>query len=110
MDLNRTKYTNWNLPVNYYKNLSHSSVASGLEDVSMYPELFDKLAEASETHAAWTRQELRNLAGENMLRVMLAVETYRDKVKDDNDQIKETRIPDEDLIDATCRTNATVAV
>lgn len=107
MDLNRTKYTNGNSPVNYYKYFSLLSVASGLEDVSKYPELFDKLAEETETHKAWSRQDLRNLAGENMLRVMLAVEAYRDTLKDDNDQIKETQILYEDLIDTTCRTNAT---
>lgn len=41
----------------------------GLEDVSTYPALFAELA-----RRGWTESELRKLAGENLLRVMRAVE------------------------------------
>lgn len=79
------------------------SVAEGLEDVSKYPDLFDKLAITNENRTGWSRQDLRNLAGENILRVMLEVETYRNQVKDDSDQIIEANIPTDQLVDTTCR-------
>lgn len=49
----------------------------GLEDVSKYPQLFDLLASPDEkynTFTPWTLEELKKLAGENILRVMRAVE------------------------------------
>lgn len=52
-------------------------VPFGLEDVSKYPQLFDLLAEPNEEYndfTPWTREELRKLAGENILRVMREVE------------------------------------
>lgn len=50
----------------------------GLEDVSKYPELFAELLRSGQ----WTVQELKNLAGLNMLRVMRQVEkvTYEWKI------------------------------
>lgn len=45
-------------------------VPRGLEDVSRYPELFAELLRSGQ----WTVQELKNLAGLNMLRVMRQVE------------------------------------
>lgn len=76
-----------------------ASVAEGLDDVSKYPELFDKLAESFENHEPWTREELKKLAGENMLRVMLAVETHRDLLKKPAEDI----IPPAELINTNCR-------
>lgn len=45
-------------------------VPRGLEDVSKYPELFAELLRSGQ----WSVQELKNLAGLNMLRVMRQVE------------------------------------
>lgn len=75
-------------------------VAEGLEDVSKYPILFDKLAETNENRTGWSRQELRNLAGENMIRVMTDVEKYRDLQKE---EIKENSILDAEVINKECR-------
>jgi len=83
-----------------------TSVAEGLEDVSKYPDLFDKLAVESEHHQAWNRQELRNLAGENMIRVMQKVEAYRDALLI---ELNENTIPFSNLTDTeqkACRTFA----
>ncbi|XP_045458330.1 dipeptidase 1-like [Melitaea cinxia] len=52
-------------------------VARGLEDVSKYPELFAELLRSGQ----WTVQELKNLAGLNMLRVMRQVEKLRDDMR-----------------------------
>ncbi|XP_058834970.1 dipeptidase 1-like [Topomyia yanbarensis] len=56
----------------------------GLEDVSKYPELFDILArgkmKSGERFKPWSRQELRSLAGLNLLRVFRAVERVRDSM------------------------------
>lgn len=52
-------------------------VPVGLEDVSTYPLLFDLLAHPDEMYndfTPWTSEELKKLAGENILRVMRAVE------------------------------------
>lgn len=57
--------------------------AEGLDDVSKYRDLFDKLAISNGTHVGWTEHELRNLAGENLLRVMAAVEKFRNEYKGD---------------------------
>ncbi|XP_059608233.1 dipeptidase 1-like [Phlebotomus argentipes] len=46
----------------------------GLEDVSKYPDLFDKLAEPGHGYEPWTPEELKKLAGLNLLRVMRQVE------------------------------------
>jgi len=46
-----------------------SSVPVGLEDVSTFPALFEELA-----RRGWTDEELRKLAGENVLRVMREAE------------------------------------
>lgn len=58
----------------------------GLEDVSKYPELFDMLAagelRSGGTFTPWTRNELRKLAGLNLLRVFEAVEQARDQMID----------------------------
>lgn len=45
----------------------------GLEDVSKYPDLFDRLYE-SNVEPKWTREELEKLAGRNLIRVFTDVE------------------------------------
>ena len=57
-------------------------VPVGLEDVSKYPDLFDKLAEDRHGYVPWTRDELKKLAGENLIRVFKDVERIRDSMKD----------------------------
>lgn len=59
-------------------------VATGLEDVSKYPILFDKLAETNENRIGWNRDELQNLASRNLIRVMQGVETRRDAIKEES--------------------------
>jgi microsomal dipeptidase-like Zn-dependent dipeptidase len=46
-------------------------VPTGLSDVSFFPDLFALLAEDT----AWTVENLRKLAGENLIRVFADVET-----------------------------------
>jgi len=46
-----------------------SSVPAGLEDVSTFPALFAEMS-----RRGWTEEELRMLAGENLLRVMRQAE------------------------------------
>lgn len=77
-----------------------ASVAEELGDVSKYPELFDRLAEKFENHDPWTPEELKDLAGDNMLRVMLAVKTYRDlKLEKPDEDI----IPTSESLNPDCR-------
>lgn len=63
----------------------------GLEDVSKYPALFDALGERG-----WTREELRKLAGENLIRVYKQVEAVRDSLVDELPF--DLPIPREDLL------------
>ncbi|XP_055533701.1 dipeptidase 1-like [Wyeomyia smithii] len=67
-----------------YDGVSETPV--GLEDVSKYPDLFDMLAAgrltSGETFKPWTKEELRKLAGLNLLRVFKAVEQVRDDMAD----------------------------
>ncbi|XP_008552871.1 dipeptidase 1 isoform X1 [Microplitis demolitor] len=53
----------------------------GLEDVSKYPELFDRLYEPKENAPTWTRLDLEKLAGRNLIRVFEDVEKIRDSLK-----------------------------
>lgn len=46
----------------------------GLEDVSKYPDLFDRLYETREGEPSWTKEDLEKLAGRNFIRVFQAVE------------------------------------
>lgn len=50
---------------------------TGLEDVSKYPDLFDALIKKG-----WTKEELGQLAGENLLRVFGKVEQQRIALSD----------------------------
>ena len=84
----------------------------GLEDVSKYPQLFDLLANPDEnydTFTPWTLEELKKLAGLNILRVMRAVEKLADDWKDVTpvDEL----IPEEEIYnlanDQSCKTDFT---
>jgi Zn-dependent dipeptidase, microsomal dipeptidase homolog len=47
---------------------------AGLEDVSKYPDLFDRLAESRPGEPTWTSEDLEKLAGLNLIRVLEEVE------------------------------------
>lgn len=55
--------------------------------MSKYPVLFDQLAERG-----WSRNELKQLAGENLIRVFKAVETVRDSLIDTKPYEKEISV------------------
>lgn len=82
----------------------------GLEDVSKYPDLFDLLASPTRPDVpAWTAEELKKLAGENLLRVMRGVEQV---ARDMADVVPiETLIPDEEIYahepNQSCKTDYT---
>lgn len=85
-----------------------TQMPEGLEDVSKYPDLFDLLAESEHGYEPWSREELRNLAGLNLIRVFKDVERVRDSLKDD--RINDDPIPYNDIISEnpdveTCRTD-----
>jgi membrane dipeptidase len=80
----------------------------GLEDVSKYPDLFDKLAEGGHGYVPWTKEELKKLAGLNLIRVFKNVESVRDSLK--NVAIIDDPIPYNDIKTqnpdvGTCRTD-----
>lgn len=79
---------------------------TGLEDVSKYPDLFDELMKEE---PAWTEEELRNLAGANLIRVWKEVERIRDSEEMQKLQPYQLVISDEDLLSAgqltECRSN-----
>ncbi|XP_003705702.1 dipeptidase 1 isoform X2 [Megachile rotundata] len=79
--------------INYIRNLigaDHVGIGAdydgvevmpeGLEDVSKYPDLFDRLYE-SDVEPKWTKEELEKLAGRNLIRVFKDVELVRDNLK-----------------------------
>ncbi|XP_044252299.1 dipeptidase 1-like [Tribolium madens] len=70
-----------------------SSVPVGLEDVSKYPDLFDKLKEKNPQR--WTIPNLEKLAGKNLYRVFKRVEEV--KIELASVTPDESLIPDEDL-------------
>lgn len=78
---------------------------TGLEDVSKYPNLFDKLA----AEFNWSRDDLKKLAGLNILRVLKDVEDISAKLS--NEVPYEGDVPYNELIygssinDYTCRTD-----
>lgn len=85
-----------------------SSMPKGLEDVSKYPELFDLLAEEGHDWNPWTADELKKLAGLNLIRVFKDVEKIRDSLK--NSEIIDDPVPYKDVIDDNenakeCRTD-----
>jgi membrane dipeptidase len=83
-------------------------VPEGLEDVSKYPDLFDRLGAGGDNFEPWTREELKNLAGLNLIRVFKDVERVRDSMK--NVKILDDPIPYDDIKTqnpnvADCRTD-----
>lgn len=78
-----------------------------LQDVSKYPDLFEKLAEDGNGWKPWTARELQNLAGKNIIRVLMEVENVKEDLK--NISPVESLILKEELLlvepDQTCRTN-----
>jgi membrane dipeptidase len=85
-----------------------SRVPNGLEDVSKYPALFDLLAEEGHDWVPWTAQELKKLAGLNLIRVFRDVEAVRDSMLDD--EIIDDPVPYADMMNenpdiGSCRTD-----
>ncbi|KAG5677304.1 hypothetical protein PVAND_007073 [Polypedilum vanderplanki] len=70
----------------------------GLEDVSKYPKIFDLLAEEGHDWEPWTEEELKKLAGLNLIRVFKQVEAIRDSLIDE--EIIDQPIPYEDVFTA----------
>lgn len=70
----------------------------GLEDVSKYPNLFDRLYDSRVGEPTWSREDLEKLAGRNLIRVFHAVETVRDTLVND--------LPSDELISANDLYNA----
>ncbi|KYN07856.1 PREDICTED: dipeptidase 1-like isoform X2 [Cyphomyrmex costatus] len=64
----------------------------GLEDVSKYPDLFDRLYESQKGEPTWTKEDLEKLAGRNFIRVLQAAEAVRDSLSSES--------PREDIITA----------
>ncbi|MPC76019.1 Dipeptidase 3 [Portunus trituberculatus] len=62
------------LPASVLTPLSHRSTPRGLEDASHYPEVFAELLKDS----SWSLQDLKKLAGLNLLRVMRQVEQVKE--------------------------------
>lgn len=85
-----------------------TKVPAGLEDVSKYPNLFDKLAESGHGYEPWSKEELKKLAGLNLIRVFEDVERVRDSLK--GEEIMDDPIPYNDITNenpnvGTCRTD-----
>ncbi|XP_058789903.1 dipeptidase 1-like [Phymastichus coffea] len=57
------------------------STPEGLEDVSKYPALFDRLYDSKKGEPDWNRDDLEKLAGRNLIRVLKKVEQIRDSLK-----------------------------
>jgi hypothetical protein len=55
---------------------------AGLEDVSKYPDLFDRLAENRPGEPTWTSEDLQKLAGLNLIRVLQEVEKVSSLLKE----------------------------
>lgn len=70
-----------------------SSMPEGLEDVSKYPDLFDRLYESRKGEPTWTKEDLEKLAGRNLIRVFQATEAMRDSLL--------SKLPREDTITGT---------
>lgn len=72
-----------------------NQVPQGLEDVSKYPDLFDKLAERGHGYEPWGKEDLKKLAGLNLIRVFKDVERVRDNLR--NEKILDDPIPYDDI-------------
>ena len=86
------------------------STVEGLEDVSMYPKIFDELY----TIHGWSLDELKGLASENILRVLEETEKYANEQIPKNDWVEDwlsresidrvdALFPDDDM--KTCMTD-----
>ncbi|KAH9510022.1 dipeptidase 1 (renal) [Bulinus truncatus] len=73
-------------------------VPVGLEDVSKYPDLFAELL-----RRGWSTEDLEKLAGKNLIRVFKEVEKVKESLA--KEQPYENLIPDNELINRTCRSN-----
>ncbi|CAO1325121.1 unnamed protein product [Diamesa hyperborea] len=85
-----------------------SETPKGLEDTSKYPALFDILAQSGHNHTAWSKEELKKLAGLNLIRVFKDVENVRDALRET--KLYESNIPYDDMKSAnpnvgSCRTD-----
>jgi hypothetical protein len=69
--------------------------------------LFDELSKPGNDYEPWTREELKKLAGLNLIRVMKAVEKVRDEME--IMESNEKHIPYKDLVEnnvtAVCRSD-----
>ena len=75
-----------------------SSVPTGLEDVSKYPNLFAELI-----MRGWSDDDLTKISRENMLRVMRKVESFARKSKIDGKNPEEEWIERSHVAEANCR-------
>lgn len=75
-----------------------NSVPEGLEDVSKYPALFERLYENQEGEPEWSKEDLEKLAGRNFIRVMTKTEAVRNSLS--SEQPYENIISVDDLISA----------
>lgn len=74
----------------------------------MYPNLFDRLAEEGHGYEPWTEEDLKKLAGLNLIRVFKDVERVSAEIKQRNVKPYEQIIPDVDLTEAgdqSCRSD-----
>ncbi|XP_018330312.1 dipeptidase 1-like [Agrilus planipennis] len=82
------------------------SMPRGLEDVSKYPVLFDRLQQLNSTR--WTNETLQLLAGRNFLRVFYEVERVRDNLANEEPYQEWISYEDLDAVDNVsvwnCRT------
>ncbi|XP_011504696.1 PREDICTED: dipeptidase 1-like [Ceratosolen solmsi marchali] len=80
--------------INYVKNLigiDHVGIGAdyngvtetpiGLENVSKYPALFDRLYANKEGETEWSKDDLEKLAGRNLIRVFKEVESVRNSMR-----------------------------
>lgn len=56
-------------------NIYFYSIPEGLEDVSKYPALFDRLYDNRDDEPKWSREDLEKLAGRNLIRVFKEAES-----------------------------------
>ncbi|XP_067005181.2 dipeptidase 1 [Anabrus simplex] len=74
-----------------------SEMPEGLENVSKYPDLFNRLANSKEGEPTWTSDDLKKLAGLNLIRVFGEVEKVRDDLAAAGATPVEDWLPKEDI-------------
>nr|CAD7198239.1 unnamed protein product [Timema douglasi] len=83
-----------------------SRMPTGLENVSKYPDLFNRLANTKAGEPTWTAEDLKKLAGLNLLRVFKDVEKVRDSLAASGELPYEDLLPETSLGNNTeCRTD-----